>query len=172
NLDNHKIVFSLYHDDNYQELFDWIVKDGKKKLMYFLIQHPKEALLFNEDKNALKKIFASNIGYTGGPKSISKLSQIFPLFSLISILILQLILSLICFKEKSNRWMFPLALIVIFTINVLLVYNIDKLEIERHLITTQIMIQFIGILLVVQILDSKTSDNYINSLVQKVKFLS
>jgi len=154
-LENHKKVYSLYDDSRFTELFDWVNEKGKTVYMEFLITHPQKALLLKEKSSDLKKIFACNIGYTGPIMGIGKLShRIFPLFSTLSVFLLLLVFILICYREKSILWLFPSILILVFTLNVLLLYSADALEKERHLFITHIMIQFSGIYLIAFILDS------------------
>ena len=155
NLDNYKQIYPLYTDSTYNKLFAWINEKGKSVYMEFLIKHPFETLLFNEKSEDLKKIFAHNIGYTGATQDIAWFKmQIFPLYNLVAILILFFIYTLLCYKEKSKGWFFPAVLIIVFTFNAIMLYNADSLEVERHLIFTNVMMQFTGILLTIKILDS------------------
>jgi len=161
NLNNYKEIYPLYNDTNYTELFNWVIKDGKTVYMKFLLTHPYKSFLFTEKSSNLKKIFAYNFGYIGPISGLAKLSHfIFPLFNIIFVLILFIIFIYLSGKEKSRLWLFPSIIIIVFTVNALILYNADALEVERHLFITNIMIQFMGIYLITHILDSKNFSRF------------
>jgi len=161
NLNNYKEIYPLYNDTNYTELFNWVIKDGKTVYMKFLLTHPYKSFLFTEKSSDLKKIFAHNFGYIGPISGLAKLSHfIFPFFNIIFVLILFIIFIYLSGKEKSRLWLFPSIIIIVFTVNALILYNADALEVERHLFITNIMIQFMGIYLITHILDSKNFSRY------------
>lgn len=162
-LNDYKKIYPLYNDSTFSEFSDWVVNEGKSVYTAFLLTHPSNLLLINEEPNELKRIFAYNIGYTGEVKGYSLVSQhIFPLFNVFVILLLNGFLIFLFFKEKRLIWVLPTVLIFIFTFNAFLLYIADSMEVERHLFITNIVIQFIGILLVSFILDAKFSSHIIN----------
>lgn len=168
NLDDSKKIYSLYNDSTFSAFSDWVAKDGKSIYTKFLITHPSNILLLHEKSEDLKRIFAYNIGYTGDMKGYSKISQfIFPLFNTLTILLLNAFLVFLFIKEKKLIWLFPSVMIVIFTANAFLLYFADSMEVERHLFITNIVIQFVGILLVSFIIDSEYFNNIMNKLKNK-----
>ena len=166
NLEDPKKIYSLYGDSAFSEFSDWVAKDGKTIYMKFLITHPSNLLLLNEKKEDLNRIFAYNIGYTGDVKGFSRISQfIFPIFNIITVLLLNVFLVFLFIKEKRLIWIFPTVILIIFTLNAILLYVADSMEVQRHLFITNIIIQFIGILLISFILDS----DFCNNIVDKFK---
>jgi len=150
-------IYSLYHDSTLTKFSDWVAADGKSIYSKFLITHPSKLLLLNEKPKDLKRIFAYNLHYTGPVRGYSWISQsVFPFFNTIAILLLNGILIFLFFKEKRLVWVFPTVLMIIFTANAFMLYVADSLEVERHLFITNIVIQFLGILIVTFILDSET----------------
>jgi hypothetical protein len=167
-LENHKMVYNLYNDKRFTELFNWVNNKGKSVYMEFLITHPGKSLLFHEKSKDLKRIFAFNIGYTGEISGIGKIShRIFPLFSLPLVLVLLAIVIFISYRESSLIWLFPSVLMLVFTANVFMLYNADALEKERHLFITNIIMQFSGIYLLTLILNSDTANNLLNRILSK-----
>ncbi|MFA5328693.1 MAG: hypothetical protein WC384_12950 [Prolixibacteraceae bacterium] len=163
NIEDRKEIYSLYGDSTFSEFSDWAAKDGKTIYMKFLITHPSNLLLINEKKEDLKRIYASNIGYTGSVKGFSWISQfIFPIFNIPITLLLNTLLIFLFIKEKRLIWIFPTVLLIIFTLNAILLYVADSMEVERHLFITNIIIQFIGILLISFILDSELCNNIVD----------
>ncbi len=162
NLDNWKEVYTLYNDTGFIEFSEWVLKNGKSVYTKFLITHPAFSLLIHEKPNDLKKILSYNIGYTGDVKGYSKISQnIFPIFNVISLTVLNAFLVFLYLKSKKIILLFPSVLMIVFSFNAYLLYIADALEIERHLFITNIMIQFIGILTVMLIIDAvNLQDSY------------
>jgi len=170
NLPDWKMIYPLYNDTCFSEFSDWVIKDGKSTYTKFLITHPSNFFLLNEKKENLNKIFAYNINYTGNINGYCEYSEkIFPFFNLLSIILLNIILLFIFYKEKLFICLFPAILIIIFTLNAILLYIADTLEVERHLFITNISIQFIGILSIVLIFDSKTFQSIFNKITDKIK---
>ncbi len=171
NLDDYKKIYTLYNDSTFLKFSDWVIKDGKDIYTKFLISHPCYTLLLKEKPKNLKRIFAYNItDYTEPVKGYSWVSEfIFPLFNIINILLLNCFLIFLFIKEKRLVWVFPTVMIIIFTFNAFLIYNADSLEVERHLFITNIIIQFVGILLVSFILDSEFCSSIINKLIKRIK---
>lgn len=168
NLDDSKKIYSLYNDSTFSDFSNWVAKNGKSTYTKFLITHPSNILLLHEKSNDLKRIFAYNIGYTGDIKGYSWISQfIFPSFNVLIVLLLNGLLIIQFIKEKRNIWLFPSVIIIIFTANAFLLYIADSMEVERHLFITNIIIQFIGILLVCFIIDSENFNNFIAKLKHK-----
>ncbi len=164
-MDNWKDVYPLYNDTSYVEFGEWAGNEGKNVYAEFLLTHPSFLFLLEDNPEDIKRMLSYNFGYTGSCKGYSCISQsFFPFFSLISILILNVFLLFLFIKEKRVVWIFPTVLMIIFAFNAFLLYTADSLEQERHLFITNIMIQFLGILLVAFILDSEYLSNCLNKL--------
>ncbi|MDP2424470.1 MAG: hypothetical protein U1C46_01830 [Bacteroidales bacterium] len=154
-IEDWKQVYSLYNDSAYIDFSNWITDNGYSLYAKFLLTHPSALLLMNEKKSDLKRIFACNIGYTGAVKGYSWISQyVFPLFNSLAIIALNFLLLYFTVRQKKLFTVFPTVLIFLFGANAMLLYLADALEVERHLFITNIGIQFIGILLVSQMLNS------------------
>ncbi|HKB44078.1 MAG TPA: hypothetical protein VKC90_06805 [Chitinophagaceae bacterium] len=148
-------LYKLYNDSTNQAFFDWITTKGRTSYIHFLITHPSYALLLDENKEHLQRIFAYNLTFTGPAKGYSYLVQnIFPLFSWYMTLILAIILIILFFKHKRQVFLFPPLILIIFVFHVLVSYNGDAMEVDRHLITTNIVVQFLGFFSLVLIFDS------------------
>ena len=171
-LNHWEKIYPLYNDSTFSEFSDWVVKEGKSIYTKFLLSHPSNLLLLKEKPEDLKRIFAYNVGYTGPVKGYSWGSQfIFPLFNTITILLLNGFLIFLVIKEKRLVWIFPTVVIIIFTFNAILLYISDAIEVERHLFITNIIIQFIGILLVSFIFDSEFFNCNVTKLLNKFALL-
>ncbi len=169
NLDSYPKIYPIYTDSTFLKFSDWAGKDGRSIYTKFIVLHPSYLFLLNEKPSDLNRIFAYDIGYTDSAKGYDLIGQyIFPLFNTIIILLLNGFLIFLFFKEKTLVWLLPSVLIAIFTFNAFLLYIADSMEVERHLFVTNIMIQFIGILLVCFILDSE----FCNRIIGKLKRFS
>lgn len=154
-INNWQEIYPLYSDSSFVAFSDWVVKEGKSTYTKFLLTHPDYLLLLQERPDGLGRMLAYNLDYTGEPKGFSIASEsMFPLFGVVSMLVLNALLVFIFIKKKKDMYLFPSLLILVFAFNAHLLYIADALEVERHLFITHIMIQFIGILTVVLILDS------------------
>ena len=151
-----KRIYEIYNDSSYIELFDWINEKGKSVYTKFLITHPGHSLLFKEDKESLERIFAYNLNYPGPIKSYSHFAHhIFPLFNLVMLLCLIALLVILLIRRRDRfLYAFPVILFIIFFFNAIMLYNADALEVDRHLFITNIMIQLIGFLSTVILLDN------------------
>lgn len=165
-----KKIYSLYDDKSYESLYKWIDEKGKAAYMKFLISHPAHTFLFEEDQRKLKRIFAYNLlEYTGKARGRSWAEYtLFPIFNLISVCVLAVILIILFIKKKDFILLFPIILMIMFTFNILIIYNAEAMEVERHLIITQIALQLIGIISSVLILDSDELNKKINLIRNKI----
>jgi hypothetical protein len=142
--DRHKI-WDLYYNSNYAELWTWIHNKGKNEYVKFMITHPSYSLLFNETSPQLKRIVAYDLWYSGEAAGYSKLLQnVFPLFGSGWVLVWNLLLLIQFFRTGKFNMVFPVILSIVFLVNVLLTYNADALEVERHLFVTMVMVQLIS----------------------------
>jgi hypothetical protein len=151
--DRHKI-WNLYWNKDYSAFNDWTLLKGRREYMNFMISHPSYFFLFHENKQQLKRIFATNLWYTPSLRGYSRLTEpVFPLFGPVSVTIFCVLLIFLYFRKKDPMLLFPVLLWLIFFANVFLTYNADALEVERHLFITMIGIQLVGIMAVGLIVD-------------------
>jgi len=163
NLDAYEKIYPIYTDATLLKFSDWAGNEGRPIYTKFIMTHPSYLFLLNETPSNLNRIFAYDIGYTDEVRGHSLLSQyIFPVFNTLIILLLNVFLVYLFFKEKRIIWLLPTVLIAIFTFNAFLLYIADSMEVERHLFVTNIMIQFVGILSVCFILDSELCNRILN----------
>ena len=167
-----KKIYSLYKDTSYSELVNWIDSEGQQTYLKFLISHPGYTFLLHEGSEKIERIFELNQKYYTGNPRIHRWTTftVFPLFNLLFIFCFGLILLYFFFQDKNFIFLFPAILIFVFTVNALVSYHADAMEVERHESATNIMIQFIGILLVTLILDSESIRQKIKT--GRIKFLA
>jgi hypothetical protein len=148
-------VYQIYDDPGYAKLRSWVISRGKNTYMKFLITHPRYTFLFKETKPQLDRIFCYNLFYTDTAKGYSSaLQNIFPAFNLLLAAVLSVISVFIYRKRKLFIGLMPLLLMIVFGFNVLVSYNADALEVERHLFVTNIMVQLSGFLSVALLFDA------------------
>jgi len=155
---NDSKIYKLYNDSSYDDLNTWVCSRGTSTFIKFLATHPYHAFLLDQTAEERNRIFAYNLpGYTGDINGYSKISDfIFPFFGkgLLIFLIFLVILKFI--KQKQYLLLFPVILTIVFALHALLAYDSDALEVERHLFITNIMMQFIGIISVIFILNPRS----------------
>jgi hypothetical protein len=150
-------IYNLYVDSTYADLFNWCNRDGEKTYVKFLVTHPHYTFLFTESAHQRRRIFATDTGfaYARNVRGYSQLAQhIFPLFNLTALIVLLVLLLLLYTKHRQQILLVPVYLAIVFAFNVLLSYNADALEVERHLFITGVMIQFLSIIALALILDN------------------
>jgi hypothetical protein len=146
--DKRLIAYSKYNDTSYVKLFNWILKDGKKKYQKFMISHLSYFFLKDQNKLQTDKIFSTTLSeYIPKPKNFYiKASGTFPYFSISAVFMFLGFLFLLFFYNKSKILLFPIIISLLFTINAFISFNADALEVIRHLFVTQIVLDFIGII--------------------------
>jgi len=170
NSANYKAIYPLYlNDSTYKDLHHWASEKGNTVYMKFLLTHPSQLFLLDETKENLDRIFAYDLTYATGEQGLSRFSSyIFPLFNPFALLILIGFYCYLCFKNNSTNWMFPAITTLICVENAFLLYNADALEVERHLFFTNVLMQFIGMLVTIYIFDSPFVVNLIRTLYQHI----
>ena len=163
-------LIAFYNDPGLEAFRNWVKDQGKITFVKFLISHPFETLLIHEKKDERKRIFAYNLPETHGEKiRLSPMSDaIFPLFNLNIILVLIVLLCVLYYFERSRFLLLCLFIPLILFLHIIASYNGDAVEIERHLVLSNILLQFIGVLALTIMLDSKLVTNQlfkINTLV-------
>lgn len=153
---NRELVYAKYSDTTYRKLFSWILKDGKSVYQKFLVTHWSYLFLLDQNEKQRGRIFCSNLfGYTQNPQGFSVYSdKTFPNFTITSLILLMIILCVFSFLNNSKIIYFPVLLVILFSVNSIISYNADALEVRRHLFITQIIIEFLNILSVILVLDN------------------
>lgn len=143
-----QIVYKRYYDSTYNELFDWIKRDGKSVYTKFLLTHWPYFFLTDQSKIQKEKIFATNIkGYHAMPQSEFLVADsIFPIFNLYFVVILVVVCFYFFIRSKRIGYLLPAVIAVLNIANALIVYNADALEVERHMFITGICTELTGIL--------------------------
>jgi hypothetical protein len=148
-------IYQIYGDPEYRVLFQWCNSRGERTYVQFLLTHPLFTLLFNESAGQLKRILVYDTRLAGAARGYSRLVEhLFPVFSLSSLLVLVMTCVVLYTKQKREVLLVPAGLAVVFLFNVLLVYNADALEVERHLYMTGVMIQLLSIVALAFVVDS------------------
>jgi hypothetical protein len=148
-------IYHIYADRDYKRLFNWCDSKGERTYVWFLLTHPSFAFLFKESPAQLRRILTYDVGFAPNPRGYSAFAQhIFPVFSLSTLLVL-LITSFVLYRRlKREVFLVPISLAVVFCFNTFLLYNADALEVERHLLTTVVMIQLLSIVALALSVDS------------------
>jgi hypothetical protein len=129
---------------SHPDFFNWINDKGEKTYVHFLVTHPAYSLLMEENHEQLERIYTTNIGMIHAPRKYSLLtSHIFPLFTVWGWLIATTGALITYFRKKQLINIIPCCIGLIFFVNVFFLYNADKLEVERHLFLTEVIIQLL-----------------------------
>lgn len=149
------IIYNRYFDSTYTELFSWVVKDGKSKYQKFLLTHPYYFFLQDLPADTVKaNVFSRNLMYYQESEGFFVNGDyFFPIFNGWLYLVVLLLLSFLFFKTREIVYAFLITLFLLTTVNVLISYNADSLEIKRHLFITTIMLEFISIFTLFLIVD-------------------
>ncbi|MES2760633.1 MAG: hypothetical protein V4677_00435, partial [Bacteroidota bacterium] len=166
--ENRSIVYSKYNDPEYVLLNNWILKDGKKVYQKFILTHWSYFLLFDQTFDQSNRIFCSNLqDYTQKPKDFFlNADSTFPYFSLLPCILLIVLIALLMLVKRNMIFIFPVLVAILFTVNALISYNADALEVKRHLFVTQIVLEFISLLSLLLLLDNM---HLIKDLFNKIK---
>ncbi|MFI5222272.1 MAG: hypothetical protein ACHQK8_08105, partial [Bacteroidia bacterium] len=147
------LVFSLYSDSSYRVFHEWVSGKGQKTYITFLLTHPRYFFLLDESSKNTERVLSYNLSYAANARGYSyAVYKLFPVFNWAFVLILFVIAGFVKrWKEYSVYFLW--VVFAVFTLNALLSYNADAFEVERHLLVTQIIIQFMGIISVALLLD-------------------
>ena len=150
----HKL-WALYGDTAYQPFLTWVEEKGQSTYTRFLITHPSFTLGSEETPLQLHRIMCYNLFYIDVPRGYSAYVQnLFPLFGAGVVVVLCIMLVMI-YTQRRRPVLFGPVLLVLFTLmNVILSYNADALEVERHLFITNILVQLTGFWAVALIWDA------------------
>lgn len=151
------VIYPKYYDGSYVELFEWIKKDGKSTYRTFVITHPDYFFMIDQTKEQVQRIFCTDLhkfGYFLWPERFFLNStNFFPFFNMWSCLLLIVLLAMLFKRENKIIYLFPIILFILFLFNALLSYNADTLEVERHLYTTQIVLELISFMSIFLLID-------------------
>ena len=155
NVQEEKEVFSAYHDQDLDPLKGWVKSDGKGVFMKFLVTHPARLLMFSGPKDDVKRVFGITPLYTGFITGFSPVSDsLFPLFHQDSFWIPLLLLFMLLFFYRKEKYLLVLSLSLFTYVYVLLCYNADAVEIERHLVFNRVLMDLLPIWSCFLLLDS------------------
>lgn len=150
-----KDIYPLYEDPKLSAFSNWVSDQGRFIYQKFLFFHPENLCFLTSNKTETDKIFAYELGYAGYEGDHQLLAdRNFPLFNVWSLIIMNVIILMLFFREKRLIYLLPIFLSIVFSLNAVILFLADFLEKERHLFITNIMIQVIGGLLIILILDS------------------
>jgi hypothetical protein len=150
----HKL-WALCGDTAYQPFLDWVIAHGQHTYTRFLITHPLFTLGMDETPAQLARIMSYNLFYIDEPRGYSAyIEPLFPLFNVGVVLVLCIMLVMI-YTQRRRVILFGPVLLAAFTLmNVILSYNADALEVDRHLYSTIILVQLVGFWAVALVWDS------------------
>ncbi len=151
-------IHRFYHDETHDAFFQWTGNEGRLAYMKFMLTHPAYSFLLREPVHKLKRmLFHKCHNYFYYPKKPQGYSTwsgfIYPLFHPLWIPVFCLFLIAFYAKTKEHIYLFPVILSITFLFNALLLYNADAMEVERHMMLNNIMIQFLCIWSSLLILD-------------------
>ncbi len=148
-------IWALYTDSAYQPFLNWVVEKGQHTYTRFLITHPAYTLLTHENPDQLSRIMSYNLFYIAEPRSYSiYLQLIFPLFNIGVVTVLCVMLLMVYTQRHTPILLAPVLLALFTLLNVIISYNADSLEVQRHLFITNILVQLIGFWALTLIWDS------------------
>lgn len=151
------IIYKKYQDSLYAKLFEWVKKDGKSYYTKFVVTHPDYFFMMDQTTEQVERIFCTKLnrfGYYQYPEGFFLYSDgFFPFFNIWICLLLTIGMAIIFKLTRDAIYIFPLLLVIMFTVNVMLSYNADTLEVNRHLYTTQIIVEFICFISIPYLID-------------------
>jgi hypothetical protein len=141
-------IYNFYADESHASFLNWTTNKGKIIYTKFLLTHPAYTLLLNENLSKLNRILSYKYPlyhyYPLDPQGYSVLAtKTFPLFHVLWIPFLCLSLIIIFIIKRQLITLFPVLISIMFLFNALLMYNADALEVERHMMLNNIVVQFI-----------------------------
>ena len=139
-------IYPLYKDPAFYELRKWIVTEGKGYYIKFLITHPSYLFMLNETKDDLRAVISKDYHtYIGGPKSISNVINTFsPFLTNFLMYVFPLLTLLVAYVAIKKRAFLSITLSCLMTMSIsylLISYNGDNVEIERHLYPMHVIIE-------------------------------
>jgi len=140
-------IYRLYRDTvNYGEFLDWVVRDGRAVYARFLLTHWGYTLLWNETEDKRGRIFAYNLEYAKEPRGYSVFfERVFPMFNVWASAALCVAVLVANWRQLSPVALLPCNLGLVCVAHAFISYNADALEVERHLLITNILIQMLGL---------------------------
>jgi hypothetical protein len=155
-----KRIYQFYYNSDYAAFHFWVRTKGQKKYIKFMVEHPEYTFLINEDPIDRTSILATDMSpYSGKVTGYASFAEnYFPIFSWQYLAFVSIILLLIFRVQKKMVFVLPALLIFVFLLNIIITYNGDSLEKDRHLFITNVMIQFLSLWSTVMILDTINYD--------------
>lgn len=147
-------LYSLYTDPVFKPFLDWSAEKGQSTYTRFLLTHPSYTFLIDEPHDKLKRIFSYNLHYVSGVNGYCMgAEKVFPLFPPLVLVILTLLLILIFIFDRKLTTILPVIFVIVFIINIIVIYNADSIEVPRHIFITMVMVQFLSLWAVALLID-------------------
>lgn len=152
NIEKVSLLYQFYVSDSmHHVLYKWLKESGQNTYIKFLITHPSYVFFKEETPEQLDRIFVNDSSYINVPRGYTQyLQPLFPIFTIWGLLIICAGVLILFVRKKHLIFLIPLCLGFIFFVNIILMYNADAMEDERHFFLTQTQIQllcFIGLAL-------------------------
>ena len=141
-------IYLSYIDTTLAPFFTWSANEGRSIYTKFLLTHPAYAFLLKETGPKLNRILSYTYElyhyYPVEPQGYSiSATRLFPLFHVLWIPVLCILLIVIFRADRQLIYLIPVFISVMFLFNALLMYNADALEVERHMMLNNIVVQFV-----------------------------
>ena len=141
-------IYTFYSDVSHASFFNWTANEGRGIYAKFLLTHPAYTFLLKETRPKLSRILSYTFQlyhyYPYEPQGYSvPATNTFPFFHILWIPFLCISLLLIFIINKQLVFLLPVFISIMFLFNAFLMYNADALEVERHMILNNIVVQFI-----------------------------
>ena len=156
NANHFAMIYQFYGTEStYPEFFKWLKNNGQSTYIKFLITHPKYTFLQEETNEQLQRIFAYGLWYIHAPRGYSEYSEnIFPMFTIWGWLLVTVGVLILYLRKKQMIFIVPICLGFVFFMNIMLLYNADAMEDERHFFLTQIQIHLLTFFAIALLLDN------------------
>jgi hypothetical protein len=149
-------LYALYTDESFVPLDRWLDRNGKTVYARFLLTHPSYTLLLRETRDDLRPFGTTNNVslYIGSAKGYSRLaSHLFPFTTLRRFAVIFVAVLGACYYFKQRRFLIVPALAAFTAFQAIIVYDADGLEVDRHLVATQPLIELIALIGIGLLLD-------------------
>ena len=148
-------IYRSYEDTTYAKLFKWIKTNGKIVFQKFLICHPSYLFMCDQTTEQVNRIYAYNVErYYNKPDGFFlNAHNFFPVFNNFLFHVLMMACFVLFYKTKKELFLVPILIGFFMIMNVLITYNADTLEVERHLYFTVILRELLCSLSVLFITD-------------------
>ncbi len=156
NVEKISLLYQFYVSDSmHHVLYKWIKESGQSTYIKFLLTHSSYFFLQEETHEQLNRIFVNDLNYINPPRGYTQyLHPLFPIFSIWGLLIICVGVLILFIREKELIFFIPLCLCFMFFVNIILMYNADAMEDERHFFLTLAQIQLLSFMGLAMLLDN------------------